>query len=87
MIASDLIASEKRNHCSPPISSPFSTVSTRSRHLMDIHSRLAQPPDWPNAEFTRKRETQPVEQHDRKVAFREVGDSAAAEIEVWLLGW
>src|SRR5882757_3382877 len=32
MAASDLIASEKPNHCSPIISSPFSTASTQLRH-------------------------------------------------------
>src|SRR5262249_5421203 len=39
MIASDLIASEKRNHCSPPISSPFSTVSTHNRHAPSHSAR------------------------------------------------
>jgi hypothetical protein len=60
MAASDLIASEKPNHCSPPISSPFSTASVKSGVLRpagmsfdfrftskpDVNSTQAPPPLW-----------------------------------------
>jgi hypothetical protein len=58
------------------------------RTLMGLHSTTSSTVGLAECRIHKETETQPVEQaHDRKVAFREVGDSTAAEIEVWLLGW
>src|SRR6266540_4200465 len=43
MAASDLIASEKRNHCSPTISSPFSTASVKNRPRATVASSRLHP--------------------------------------------
>src|SRR5665213_575844 len=37
------VASSRRNHCSPFIASPFSTVSTQLRHRLAIYVAVAKP--------------------------------------------